>query len=58
MYFESLFIKPNNFYINICNITYQKNSWNNSLFLASKVGRPLKVEYDWGLFDSSVPSKG
>ena len=41
MYFESLFIKPNNFSINIYNINFKKNSWNNSLFLASKVGRPL-----------------
>ena len=41
MYFESVFIKPNNFYINIYN-TNKKNSWSNTLFLASKEGRPLK----------------
>ena len=38
MYFESVFIKPNNFYISIYNV---KKNWQNNFFLASKVGRPL-----------------
>ena len=42
MFFESVFIKLNNFYINIYNINLSKNAWSNSPFLASKVGRPLK----------------
>ena len=41
MDFESVFIKHNNFYINIDNKAIQK-MYENSLFLASKVGRPLK----------------
>ena len=39
MYFENVFIKPNNFYINIYSI---KNIHENRVFLAYKVGRPLK----------------
>ena len=42
MYFESAFIKPNNFYINIYNINISKKFMNIVIFLASKVGRPLK----------------
>ena len=40
MYFESVFIKPNNFYININNIKLS-NKFIKIAFLPSKAGRPL-----------------
>ena len=40
MYFESVFIEPNNFYINIYDINLSKK-FMKITFLASKVGRPL-----------------
>ena len=44
MYFESVFINPNNFYVNIYNINLSKKMpWNNSLFLASNVVYPLSM---------------
>ena len=42
MYFESVFIKPNNFCIDIYNIKLSKKFMKIACFLASKVGRPLK----------------
>ena len=53
MYFESVFINSNNFYINIYNI----NLWKKFMvwFLASEVGRPLNLSYfniwEWYLYD-------
>ena len=41
MYFESIFIKLNNFYINIYNINLSKKFMKKAFFLVSKVGRPL-----------------
>ena len=42
MYFESVFIKPNKFYINIYNISLSKKFMRIAVFLASKVGRALE----------------
>ena len=43
MYFESVFFKPNNFHINICDIKLSKKFMKIAFFLASEVGGP--VEY-------------
>ena len=43
MYFESVFIKVNNFYMNIYNINLSKKFMGMAFLLASNVGRPLNV---------------
>ena len=43
MYFESVFIKPNNFYINIYDLNLSKKFMKIAFFLASKVGNFLGV---------------
>ena len=42
MYFEGVFIKPNDFYMNIFNMNLSKK-FMKIAFLASKVGRSLKL---------------
>ena len=52
MYFESVFIKPINFYFNIYNINLSEKLF--SLFLASNVGRPLKLHERRNTFNGCV----
>ena len=44
MYFESVFIKPNNFYIIIYKMNTTKKFMKIAFLLASKLGRPLGAQ--------------
>ena len=47
IYFESVFVKPHNFYINIYNIKQSKKFMKIAFSLAPNVSRPLKLFYDF-----------
>ena len=58
MYFERVIIKPNNVYINIYDINLSKKIHEDSLFLASKVGRPFKLPLSIKIVSSNLSYTG